>query len=1361
MTPTYKYYSLLCRKCPKFFKLNFKDFQRFNTEFISVNFSTEIRAFQRYTEGVYKLKFFFLTIVLLFSIFNLAATNSVDNSENLPIKTGENTALTAFTFDCNNPTITGTFYASGVAQLGFITLRINNVTSGLTNIFVTGNNGFSGGILGTPLSATQTSIQIPISFNGSAGVGSYALSISSPDATNACSITVTVVPCTNFKPTITTNAPTILCIGDSVRLTATAGSRYVWSTGETAGSILSKTAGAYSVTVINNGCTGIANQSVSINTNCETGLCSGTLSPNSYNITFGKGARTNLGTAVPGATTTHIYSPSGLIIDGQYAVSNNAIDAGGWAANTSDHSGDGPTGRLMVINADNTPKECFRFPVRGLASNLKYQFSAWIKSISNKPEKPNVTLEVRDALTDSLLAIKGTGDVPFTGGWIQYGLTFLTPNNPNLIVVLRNNTRGGVNGNDLVIDDIQFAYCGPPVAVVSQGGTFDINTGDVSSCAGRLIVLKPNIASGYISSPVFQWQESLDDGVNWRDIVGATSLNYSFTSDSTYAGRKFKVLVAESGKLDNASARVESNITTFQHLGNVGMVTVFGSLNLCTGDSLALTASGGAFYSWNTGETTATINKKTEGTYTVTITSAEGCVSTHTKVVTMNPRPIATITTIGESDLKTGGTAILTASGGSNYVWSTGERTASISITSVGTYAVTVSNINGCTATALKTLVLVSNSPPVLSTSNPSVLEDDVLTGSVASNASDVDNNLNANSFITLDNPINGTIKMLPDGSYVYKPRADFSGVDSVHYQVCDLLGACTQGTIIFNVLPVNDPPKVLITVLTAIEDTPINFCGVIADKDLVEAFSTRACNTPKGLVNAAINGSQICINYTPLKDFSGIDTVCLLVCDKGGLCDTLDMPLTVSPINDAPSLAPNRIIVTADSTIVRCIPILDSDPQDVVFSAALCNFPKGKTQLTVENGSVCVTYSTKLPNFDKDTICITLCDKAGACTQSLIPVSITPCEDLNPPTINCPEPIEVSNIGEIVKDPSSFIRLSSISDNCAGVNLEFKIPTASDDCDAAIPPTVQQTSGLRSGSIFAKGVNILSFESQDKTGKKSTCRVEIRVSPAQFIPVETVSACLNETLTLQAKVINLANYSWKTPQNSSSFNPSLDVPITSTNQNGLYILSVTMGKNCVFKDTVSVNINASPKVLNDSFTVEIDGVLTDNVLKNDVISNAVLYTLKTRDNATNGIVDMKSDGTFTYKPTKDYKGIDNFTYEVCSELCPNSCQKATVIVRVASLSSQVYTGNELITPNGDAFNEALVIQDFNPNDPNNKSSIVIYSQWGELVYTASPYMNNWKGTFKDAPLPDGTYYYIFTPDPKGIPLKSFITVYR
>jgi gliding motility-associated-like protein len=1305
-----------------------------------------------------KLKIHLVPFFIMLSFFKLSAHIPNESSE-IPHRIEKNNnKLTGFTFNCTAPTITGNFYASGIAQSGFVTLRINNVTAGATSIVVTNTKGFSGGLASTTLLATQTTIQIPISFIGTSSTGTYTLVISSPDATNTCNVTIPVVSCSTYKPAISTNVPSILCIGDSVEMTASSGTQYAWSSGETTASIVKKIVGTYNVTVTSNGCTGANSQKVSLNTNCVAGLCSGSLSPNSYNITFGKGTRSNLESAVAGAVTTHIYAPTGMFFDGRYAILNNASVAGPWAVSVGDHSGDGPTGRIMVINADNTPKECFRFPVNGLSSNLKYQFSAWVKNLNGLPEKPNLTLEVREAQTDTLLAITGTGNIPY-GDWIQYGMTFITPpTNPNLIVVIRNNTIGGTNGNDLAIDDIQFAYCGPPVNVTMQGGIFDAFSGEGSACAGKSLVLKPTIAAGYINVPVYQWQESLDNGLTWRDILGATTLNYTFISNSALTGRKFKVLVAETDKLSNPASRVESNIITFKHLTYVGTINAQGPINLCAGDSVALTASKGLSYSWNTGENTATIIKKSTGSYTVTITNAGDCLSTASMDITFNPKPITTIT--GESNIKLGETSILTASSdvGSTYLWSTGERAAEITVNKVGTYTVTVTNSNGCMSTTSKTISLIVNRPPTLTNATPSVLEDDVVMGSVYPNASDADNNLNLNSFKVLDSPVNGIFQMLPNGDFTYTPKPDFNGVDSVHYQVCDLSGACVKATIIITILPVNDPPKAKISIPTVNEDTPINVCGVITDKDLGDGFNTLSCNLPKGSFNASINGNQLCINYTPFKDYNGVDTICLLVCDKGGLCDTLKIPINIVAVNDPPSLVVAPITVPVDSTFFQCFPITDPDAQDG-HSVTQCNTARGTAQVKIDNGNVCLTYSTKTPNFDKDTVCVTLCDRAGACTKILIPLTITPCADNTPPTINCPSPIEISTVGTILNDPSGFIRLAMLADNCNGVNLDFKLPTAIDDCSST--PIVRQTGGLLSGGTFAKGSNILSFEALDKTGKKSTCRVEITVSPIQLLETDKATACLNETVHIQGKLIPKAAYAWKGPQNLTSDNPSLDFTFTNTNQSGPYILSATLGKNCVFKDTITITVNNAPKVVNDSFAVEINGTLTENVLKNDSVKNGIIYTLTTRDNAVNGSVILKNDGTITYKPTTDYTGVDKFTYEVCSELCPNICQKGTVVLTVASPFKQVYSANEVITPNGDNFNEALIIEGLNVHNPKNNSSIAIYSQWGELVYTAAPYMNNWKGTHKDLPLPDGTYYYIFKADPKSEALKSFITIFR
>ena len=46
---------------------------------------------------------------------------------------------------------------------------------------------------------------------------------------------------------------------------------------------------------------------------------------------------------------------------------------------------------------------------------------------------------------------------------------------------------------------------------------------------------------------------------------------------------------------------------------------------------------------------------------------------------------------------------------------------------------------------------------------------------------------------------------------------------------------------------------------------------------------------------------------------------------------------------------------------------------------------------------------------------------------------------------------------------------------------------------------------------------------------------------------------------------------------------------------------------------------------------------------------------------------------------------------------------------------------------------------------PNNQ--IIILNRWGDVVYQAQPYQNNWKGYRNNEPLPQATYYFIFYAD--------------
>lgn len=63
------------------------------------------------------------------------------------------------------------------------------------------------------------------------------------------------------------------------------------------------------------------------------------------------------------------------------------------------------------------------------------------------------------------------------------------------------------------------------------------------------------------------------------------------------------------------------------------------------------------------------------------------------------------------------------------------------------------------------------------------------------------------------------------------------------------------------------------------------------------------------------------------------------------------------------------------------------------------------------------------------------------------------------------------------------------------------------------------------------------------------------------------------------------------------------------------------------------------------------------------------------------------------------------------------------------------------ITPNGDGVNDVWIVRDLE-TFPDHE--VIIINRWGDEVFRASPYLNDWGGTNKGgAELPAGTYYYI------------------
>ena len=121
-----------------------------------------------------------------------------------------------------------------------------------------------------------------------------------------------------------------------------------------------------------------------------------------------------------------------------------------------------------------------------------------------------------------------------------------------------------------------------------------------------------------------------------------------------------------------------------------------------TNGSASATVIGGTApytYAWSNGKTTAAINNIGAGTYTVTVTDANGCTATGTVNLVAPPKIIAYVNCIKTCPGECNGTANLTVIGGTppyTYQWTTGATTEDIDSLCVGVYWVTITDANGC-----------------------------------------------------------------------------------------------------------------------------------------------------------------------------------------------------------------------------------------------------------------------------------------------------------------------------------------------------------------------------------------------------------------------------------------------------------------------------------------------------------------------------------------------------------------------------------------------------------------------------------------------------------------------------------------
>lgn len=244
------------------------------------------------------------------------------------------------------------------------------------------------------------------------------------------------------------------------------------------------------------------------------------------------------------------------------------------------------------------------------------------------------------------------------------------------------------NNYYLMIDGYAGDICNYTITALTGVSFPNITSPKDSICAGQSIVLTgPSSASSYT------W---LPGNINTQTIsvTPGTTQTYTLIAGGICGYKQYLT----------KTIYVKSNPTVQINSGN--------TVTVCSGSTTTLIATGANSYTWSTGATTPSIvvSPNVNTTYSV-IGSTQGCTTTANKVVTVLPTPTINVSATS-TNVCSGNSATLSASGGSSYTWQPGNNFGSsvvITPTASAIYSVIGSNAFQCSQTLTQQINVLNN----------------------------------------------------------------------------------------------------------------------------------------------------------------------------------------------------------------------------------------------------------------------------------------------------------------------------------------------------------------------------------------------------------------------------------------------------------------------------------------------------------------------------------------------------------------------------------------------------------------------------------------------------------------------------
>ncbi|WP_157909113.1 Ig-like domain-containing protein [Capnocytophaga sp. H2931] len=837
-----------------------------------------------------------------------------------------------------------------------------------------------------------------------------------------------------------------------------------------------------------------------------------------------------------------------------------------------------------------------------------------------------------------------------------------------------------------------------------SGGSTDCDTAEVQVVVGTptLTVANDTYTATTIATPRVVGNVLSNDAINGHTPVLPSFVNIGVKQPATPIGAGVTpTLSTITGDVEVPANTPAGVYTIVYELCPKGIVT--GSAS-CKTATVTVTVSAPEIVALpNAYTVTTTTTTQTVGN--VLDNDSLGGVSVSTSTVTLTPgaftHPNITMGTDGNITISPN-----TPSGTYTGTYTICDRVNTSNCTST-TVTVTI------TAVATPT-VLVANDDPVTVTTTQSgtvinVLDNDRI-GTNTPTTSDVTITVTSTptgTNVPILDPLTGNVTV-PSGT----PTATYE----IGYKICTKVGivTCSTATVTITVTEVVTPTNTTVAkddFRTTYVNTQVS--GSVAANDLDPEGDTQVWTTQTNTTggHTFVLNADGTYTFTPSTDFVGTVSYTYEVCDNGTpqACATATVYISVKQVA-TPTATSDTFTATTSTNTQTVGNVLNNDrigtntPTTSDVTIMVTKTPTGTIVpiLDPSTGNVTVPSGTPTGTY---TIGYEICTKVGTVTCSTATVTITVTEVVTPTVLiatDDPVTVTTTQSGTVVNVLDND-KIGTNTPTTSDVTITVtKTPTGT-----IVPILDPSTGNVTVPSGTPTGTYTIGYKICTKVGTVTCSTATVTITVTEVVtPTNTTVAKddINNTYvntqvsgsvgtndldpegdtqvwTIQTNTVGGHSFVLNA-DGTYTFTPSTDFVGTVS-----YTYEVCDNGTPQACATATISIQVLPKGINslvandDTAVTKVNTGVLISVLSNDFDPEGDTFSVTKHTNPSHGTVVLNADGTFTYTPTTDFVGEDEFTYIICDGNVTSTCRTARVHVSVVSTTTNITVAND------DAYN--------------------------------------------------------------------------